>query len=158
MAANANISSIGRFSSQMLTYLGTQRTVKSVQGSVANTFKYASGPARFIDPGSLAQSALGEGVAGSYSPASYNYTRCYFLSRGVGPLYADTMTGLAIDMATMLGVSVQSLLEQVSADGKLLLTADAYRSLNVLRDPGNQVGVVTSVDNRFSLQAREIRS
>lgn len=158
MAANSNISSIGRFSSQMLTYLGTQRTVKSVQGAVANTFKYANGPTSFVDAGSLAQSEFGMGVSGSYSPASYNYAKSYFLARGVGPLYADTMVALSIDMATMLGVSVQSLLEQVTPDGKLLFSADAYRSLNVLRDPGNQVGVVTSVNNRFSLQAREIRS
>ena len=158
MATYSNISSIGRFSSQMLTYLGTQKTVQSRQGTVVNTFKYATGPASFVDPGSLAQSALGEGVSGSYAPDTYNYARCYFLSRGATVVYADTMTALAIDMATMLGVSVQNLLEKINPTGQLLLTPDAYRSLNVLRDPGNQVAIVTSVDNRYSLQAREIRN
>lgn len=156
--ANSNISSIGRFSSQMLTYLGTQRTVKSVNGSVANTFKYATGPTTFIPPDSLSQSDLGGGVVGNYSPNVFNSTRCYFLTRGTGPLYADTMAGLAIDMANILGISVQSLLEQVGSGQRILFTADAYRAFNMLRDPGNQVGVVTAVSNKNSLQAREIRS
>ena len=156
--ANANIATIGRFSSQMLTYLGTQRTVKSVGGTPQNTFKWASGPTFFPSPGSVSQADLGGGVVGNYSSATYNSTLCYFLSRGTGPLYAETMTGLAIDMANMLGVSTQNLLEQAETDGKLLFTADGYRSFNLLRDPGNQVGIVTTVENRFSLQAREIRA
>jgi hypothetical protein len=156
--ANSNIASIGRFSSQMLTYLGTQKTVKYVNGNPTNTFKYASGPTTFPSAGSLLQSDLGGGVVGNYAPNSFDSTKCYFLSRGVGPLYADTMAGLAIDMASMLGISPQALLEQTEANGKLLFTENAYRAFNNLRDPGNQVGIVTSINNRFSLQARQIRS
>lgn len=156
--ANANIATIGRFSSQMLTYLGTQRTVKSVGGTPQNTFKWNQGPTTFPTPGSVSQADLGGGVVGNYSPATYNSTVCYFLSRGTGPLYAQTMTGLAIDMATMLGISTQSLLEQSEINGQLFFTPDAYRAFNLLRDPGNQVGIVTSVSNRNSLKAREIRS
>jgi len=156
--ANPNLTTIGRFSSQMLTYFGAQKTVKTTQGSPANTFKYSTGPTFFPNPGSTSQAALGFGVQGNYSPESYNTTRCYFLSRGSGDMYADAMSGLAIDMASILGVSPQTLLEQTDANGRLLFTQEAYRSFNMLRDPGNQVGVVTSVDNRYSIQAREIRS
>ena len=80
--AASNIPSIGRFSSQMLTYLGTQRTVENVGGSIANTYKYASGPTVFPSPGSISQAALGAGVVGSFSTSSYDSTKCYFLSRG----------------------------------------------------------------------------
>lgn len=156
--ANANIASIGRFSSQMLTYLGTQRTVRSVTGNPANTFKYSKGTTVFPDPGSLQQSELGVGVSGSYPIEWYNNVKCYFQSRGATGLYADAMTGLAIDMATFLGISPQSLLEQVDPTGKLLLSTNAYRSMNSLRDPSHQLGTVTSVDNRYSLKAREIRA
>lgn len=156
--ANSNIATIGRFSSQMLTYLGTQRTVKFVNGVPTNTFKYDSNGAVFPNAGSYLQADLGGGVVGNYSPNSYDSTRSYFLSRGVGPLYADAMSGLAIDMASMLGITPQALLEQSETDSKLLFTENAYRSFNNLRDPGNQVGIVTSVDNKYSLQARQIRS
>lgn len=142
----------------MLTYLGTQKTVKSVDGTPTNTFKYASGPVTFPSAGSVLQADLGGGVVGNYSPNSFDSTKCYFLSRGVGPLYADTMTALAIDMAAQLGIQPQALLQQAEFNGKLLFTDNAYRAFNNLRDPGNQVGTVTSVDNRFSLQARQIRS
>jgi hypothetical protein len=156
--ANANVASIGRFSSQMLTYLGTQRTVKTVTGQSANTFKYATGPVTFPEPGSLQQSVLGGGVVGNFSPSSYDSTRSYFLSRGTGTLYADAMTALTIDMANTLGISPQALLEQSELSSKLLFSPNAYRVFNELRDPGNQVGVVTTVTNKYSLQSRQIRS
>lgn len=142
----------------MLTYLGTQRTVKTIGGVPTNTFKYNTGQAVFPSPGSVSQADLGGGVVGNYSPSAYDTTKCYFLSRGVGPLYADTMAGLAIDMASMLGISPQALLEQSGFNGKLLFTEDAYRAFNNLRDPGNQVGTSTTVDNRSSLQSKQIRS
>lgn len=156
--ANSNITSIGRFSSQMLTYLGTQRTVKYSAGAPVNTYKYSTGTTVFPSPGIVSQASLGDGVVGNYSPSVYNSTKCYFLSRGIGQVYADTMTGLAIDMASMLGISTSALLEEVDVSGQLLLTPDAFRAFNMLRDPGNQVGMVTSIDNRYSLQAKQIRS
>lgn len=156
--ANASVASLGRFSSQMLTYFGTQRTVKTVTGNPANTFKYSSGLTVFPNPGSLEQSLLGVGVSGSYSPDQYNNTRSFFLGRGASVMYAETMTGLVIDMATALGVSPQALLEQSEFSGKLLFSSNAYRTFNMLRDPGNQVGIATTADNRNSLKAREIRA
>jgi len=155
--SNSNIASIGRFSSQMLTTLGTQKTVQIVNGVPTNTFKYNTGSVTFPSAGSLLQADLGGGVVGNYSPASYDSTKSYFLSRGVGPLYADTMTGLAIDMSSQLGITPQALLEQSEFSSKLIFSENAYRAMNNLRDPGNQVGVVTSVDNKYSLQARQIR-
>lgn len=156
--ANSSVTSIGRFSSQMLTYLGTQKTVKSVDGNPTNTFQYATGPTTFPSAGSLSQAYLGGGVSGSYSPEEYNTTKCYFLSRGASEVYAETMTGLVIDMSLMLGVTPQSLLEKFNVGGKTMFTNEAYTAMNMLRDPGNQVTTVTTVDNALSLQARAIRS
>lgn len=156
--ANSNIASIGRFSSQMLTYLGTQKTVKNVGGSYQNTFKYATGPTSFINAGSLLQSKLGEGVVGNFSPSAYDSTKSYFLSRGTGAAYADTMTSLAIDIANTMGISPQALLEQSEISSKLLLSPNAYRLFNEFRDTTHQIGIVTTVSNKRSLQAREIRS
>lgn len=155
--ANTNIASIGRFSSQMLTYLGTQKTVKYVNGVPTNTFKYQNGPTTFPSIGSILQSDIGGGVVGNYQSTSYDSTLSYFLSRGVGKLYAETMAGLAIDMAYQLGISPQSLLERAEINGQLFFTENAYRAMNNLRDPGNQVGTVTTTSNKNSLQARQIR-
>jgi hypothetical protein len=156
--ANSNIASIGRFSSQMLTYLGTQKTVKIINGVPTNTFKYATGTTVFPSAGSVSQADLGGGVVGNYSPSVFDSTKSYFLSRGVGAVYADTMAAIAIDMAAMTGTTPQAMLEQADLTGSLLFTENSYRAFNNLRDPGNQVGIVTSVDNRFSLQAKQIRS
>lgn len=157
--ANANIATIGRFSSQMLTNFGIQKTVKILNGVPTNTFKYTNGTSPvFPSAGAVSQADLYGGVVGNYQPSAFDSTKCYFLARGAGPMYADTMAGLALDMASMLGISPQSLLEQSERSGKLLFTEDAFRAFNNLRDPGNQIGITTSVDNRYSLQARAIRS
>jgi len=158
--ANSNVASIGRFSSQMLTYLGTQRTVKWTGGDqFSNTFKYQTGPTTFPSPDSYEQAFLGGGVSGAWEPNSYDSVKCFFTSRGASVVYAETMAALALDMAAILGVSAQTFLERTAASGQQMsLTADAYRAFNVLRDPGNQVGVVTTVNNKFSLQARQIRA
>lgn len=142
----------------MLTYLGTQRTVRTVTGNSANTFKYSTGPTFFPSPGSVSQAFLGGGVVGSFPSFAFDSTKCYFLSRGAGSMYADTMAALAIDMATMLGITPAALLEQSEKNGQLFFTDNAYRSINLLRDPGNQIGSTTTVQNKFSIQAHQIRS
>ena len=80
------------------------------------------------------------------------------MSRGVGPLYADTMAALAIDMAAIIGINPQAMLEQAELNGELIFSDNAYRAMNNLRDPGNQIGTATSVNNKYSLQASQIRS
>jgi len=156
--ANQQLASVGRFSSQMLTYLGVQRTVKLVNGQPQNTFIYDTGPVSFPSPGSVAQADLGGGVSGNYTSDLYNATTSYFLSRGIGPLYADTMTGLAMDMATMQSTDPITMLAQAEYNGLLAFTNNSYIAMNNLRDPGNQIGSVTDVNNANSLQANQIRS
>lgn len=156
--SNSSIASIGRFSSQILTYLGTQKTVKHINGSTVNTFKYATSPTNFIDPASLSQSRESTGVVGNYSLDSYDSTKCYFISRGSSALYADAMTALAIDMANSLGISTQTLLEQSDVSRRLLLSPNASRVLNSLRDSSHQVGYYSTTLNKNSLKAREIRA
>lgn len=156
--ADSNIASVGRFSSQMLTYLGTQRTIKDVTGTPVNTFKYLYGPTSFVDAGSLLQSELGGGVVSNFEPTSYDSTKSYFLSRSVGTMYADTMTALTMDIASTLGISPQTLLERSDTTSGLNLSPDAYLAFNQLRDPSHQIGNITTVTNSNSLQARAIRS
>lgn len=157
--ADPSISTLGRFSSQMLTYLGTQRTVANVPGGIAgNTFKYASGPTVYPVPGSVLQATSGQGVPGSYSPAVYNSVTSFYLSRGASQLYADTMAALTIDTAAIMGITPMAFLAQSEVNGQMALQAAGYTSINMLRDPGNQIGTSTPVSNQNSLVATQIRS
>src|SRR5271165_5881407 len=126
--SDQSLATLGRFSSQMLTYLGVQRTVKIVNGQPQNIFKYANGYVSYPSPGSVSQADLGGGVVGNYSADTYNSTTCYFLSRGVGSLYADTMAGLAIDMAAMTNTDPQAMLEELDFNGQLMFTDNSYRA------------------------------
>jgi hypothetical protein len=157
--ADISISTLGRFSSQMLTYLGTQRTVEKVAGGIAgNTFKYGSSSTVFPAPGSVLQATAGQGVPGSYSPAVYNSVTSFYLSRGASQVYADTMTALTIDTAAILGITPADFLIQSEINGQMVLKDDGYTAINMLRDPGNQIGTSTPVSNRDSLVASQIRS
>lgn len=156
--SNSNVPSLGRFSSQILTYLGAQRTVKLVGSQFANTYKYATGSISYPDVGSVQQYMGTITVVGNYTPAAYDSTKSFFISRGASIMYAEAMTALLIDMSYMLGVSPQSLLENSEVMGKLTLSTSSYSKFNNLRDSGNQVGKATAVTNNKSLQSRAIRA
>ena len=155
--ADPTIASLGRFSSQMLSYLGTQRTVQNVDGTYSNVFKYATGPTTFVEPDSYQQATLGYGVVGNFSPDDYNATVAFFQSKGTTQVYSDTMTSLAIDIAALMQMSPQAFLESTTSAGQFQLTDQAYAIFNILRDPGHQVGTATPTINSQSLQARQIR-
>ena len=159
MTTNIYTARTGRFASQMLSAFGVQRTARTVQGTIANTFKYATGHNVYTDPTLLANVILADGkVSGYCSPDEYDQIRCFFLSRGAGPVYADTMAFLTVDMARMLAVTTTSLLEQSEVAGKLDFSDEAYYEFNKLRDPGNQVTISNTVSNQRSMQARQIRA
>lgn len=142
----------------MLTYLGTQKTVKSVSGSTVNTFKYQSGNTVFPSPDSISQADLGGGVVGNFSPFVFDSVKCHFLSRNASVAYAEAMAALVIDIATMTSSTPQEVLEQVNSSNQMFFTENAYRAFNNLRDPGNQLATVTTVINKQSLIASQIRS
>lgn len=156
--ADNNIPGLGRFSSQMLSYLGTQRTVSVTPTGIYNVFKYALGPTTYPSPGSKRMSALGFGVVGSLSGGTYDKIRSYYISRGASIVYADTMTMLTVDIAISLGVTPISLIEKVEREGKVLFTDDMMIAFNTLRDPSHQVSRSVNVNNRNSFKSNEIRA
>ena len=155
--SNSSAVTTGRFASQMLGSFGVQRTVRTVQGVVANTFKYLSGGAPA--GASTYSSFVGTNMEVGYcAPNTYDQSRCYYIDRGASSLYADTMAMLSIDMSRMLGITTVNLLEQSELSGKMNFSNEAYNAINKLRDPGNQLAITTAVNNRRSLQARQIRA
>ena len=155
--SNSSAVTTGRFASQMLGSFGVQRTVRTVQGVVANAFKYLSGGA----PAGVStySSFVGTNMEVGYcDPDTYDQSRCYYIDRGASSLYADTMAMLSIDMSRMLGITTVNLLEQSELSGKMNFSDEAYNAMNKLRDPGNQLAITTAVNNRRSLQARQIQA
>jgi hypothetical protein len=134
----------------MLTNFGAQQTIRNGL-SAPQTTKYSSGAP-------ISRSTQLMGVVGSYSSDEYNSTKCYFLSRGASIMYADAMTALVIDTAQLMGISPQSVLEQSTINKKFDFSNGAYSAINMLRDPGNQIGKATPINNRNSLKARELLS
>jgi len=156
--ANSNLPALGRFSSQMLTYLGAQRTVQTTSNGSYNTFKYATEPLTYPSPGSQKMANLGLGVVGAVSGGLFDRVKGYFLSRGASQTYADTMTLLTIDIAFILDITPISLIEKVEKEGKVLFTDEMLSSFNVLRDPSHQVAQSSDISNRDSFKANEIRA
>ena len=141
----------------MLSLLGAQPQVTLVNGVPTTTYKYASGSISSPNTSSINQSALGYGVVGSYSSDTYNTVVSFFLSKGLTTVYAETMAALLIDMALMIGIQPQQLIESSLSDTLLSFSDNAYRAMNNLRDSGNQIGNASDVSNNNSLQRRQIR-
>jgi hypothetical protein len=150
----AEVTAVGRFSSQMLTYLGTQKTVKTVTTGPHNTFKYAQGDTFFVEPSKV---ELIDGVVGSMDATTFYSTRAYFTSRGASLAYAETMAALAIDISKFLNTPIRTFLDNLSKEGQILFSDEAYRAFNMLRSTSHQVGRATSIDNTLSFKARQIR-
>jgi len=155
--ADNNIPGLGRFSSQMLSYLGTQRTASVTPSGVYNVFKYTTGDTTFTSPGSAKMGNLGAGVVGNVSGGTFDQIKCYYLSRGASQVYADTMTMLTVDIAATLGITPMVLIERAQHDGKVLFSDATMTAFNNLRDPSHQVANSTSINNRQSFKSNEIR-
>lgn len=155
--ADNNIPSLGRFSSQMLTYLGTQRYVSTGASGSYNTFKYNTKPSVYVDPDSKKLSRIGAGVPGQTTGNIFDRTKAYFKSRGASEVYADSMALLVIDTAQILGVTPLSLIERSERDRRFLLSNNAMTAFNTLRDPGHQVSSTSETQNRQSFKATQIR-
>lgn len=156
--SNSSTTNTGRFSAQLLSSMGIQRTIRTVQGAVANTFKYATGDGTM--QGILPMRSMASTTAtepGYCSPSVYNQTRCFYLDRGASSAYADTMTIVSLDMGRLLGISTANLLEQSEVSGKMDFSDVAYYVMNSLRSRGDQVAAVSITNNRRSKQARQIR-
>ena len=158
MSVNTATSTLGRFSAQMLTYLGTQRTVQNYNGAIANTFKYANGPIVYPSPDSILRGFDAPTDTGNYSPDTYNTITCFNLANGANNMYADTMAALTIDVAASMSISPVQLLFQSGTAGVLSLQSAGYASINQLRDPGNQIGNGAPISNSKSLIAGQIRA
>ena len=150
------MTTVQRFSSQMLGYLGAQRTTINTNGTVTNAIKYHVDDWPIYPPATSVTRTTGEW--GNYSPDVYNFTRCYFLSRGAGDAYSDTMSALAMDTSALMGISITKFLALVDQGGHLQLPPSAQHAMNMLRSPGNQLSTVKPANNRTSFQARQIRA
>lgn len=155
--ADNNIPALGRFSSQMLSYLGTQRTVTQSVNGTYNSFKYSQGYTFYPSPGTEKLSKLGYGVVGNVSGNMLDRIKSYYISRGASQVYADTMALITTDIAFAMNITPVALIEKVERDGKVLFTDDMLTAFNLLRDPSHQVSITSTVNNRGSFKSQEIR-
>jgi hypothetical protein len=73
---------------------------------------------------------------------------------GAEPLAAKTMALVLVDAAKAQGVAVMSLIDATNTEEMALISNEAYRQINQLRDISSQLGSSQDIDNSESLRSR----
>lgn len=155
----SEVLTVGRFSSQLLNYRGSEKKIRLIGDTLQNTFDNSStgsDVAVGIDSASLATNTLQKG---SIKGIVYSALKAFFVSRGVGVTNANALALLTIDAAKISGVSPMSVIEDILQKNskKIQFKNDIIISHNLLREPGNQLGKTNTVNNKKSFQARLIK-
>lgn len=145
-----------RLSTQMLQQRGAQRKIVVENGKLVNTYSGGSGREHFSLPGSVL-STKGSTFPASVNPEQFYIIRAHYQKRGSSKLAAETMALLLIDTARVLSVSPMSLLDE-SSSGKMTLALGAYSTMNSLRVPSDQQGVVETAVHKKTAKALAIRA
>ena len=145
-----------RFSSQMLALFGIQPRVISTGTGTATQYRYNG-------TGSVSEYAFlpSDGtvrVSGGISPNDYNQSRCFYEGRGITGNSADTLATIAVDAAQLLGVTTGYFLENSYLGQRTRYSSAQAETVNLLRDQTNQIANLSSINNRISLQSRQIRA
>lgn len=149
--------SIGnRLSTQVLQQRGAQRQVRVESGKLVNTYVGGTGTEHFPSPNAVFSSMAARAPA-EVSPEKFYIVRAHFEKRGASRQNAETMALLLLDTAKSLGVPPLSLVSG-GLQTDLSLSIQAYATLNQLRVPSDQQGMVKSVNNRNSFKGLAIRA
>ncbi len=150
MAAN-------RASTQLVQFLGAEITARNTAGKLANVVKDGLGGERTRDASS--QRAGTEDVEpASINIADFQAALAHMQQNGAEPLAAKTMAVVMVDAAKAQGVGVMSLLKNTSAQEVALVSQEAYRFINQLRDISSQLSGSKAIDNSKSLRSRYLLS
>lgn len=149
-----HVTSVGRFSSQMLSQRGASRDLKFVDGRMSNVFSNSKGGEYYPSVDAIV-SGNHNVFTGSVNSNVFSAVKAFFSGRGASETQANTMALLVIDVSKALGVSPVSLIEQTGV-GKIMFSEETYRIFNQLRPPTNQTGKMKNVDNRASMISNRV--
>lgn len=144
-----------RLSTQLLQQRGAQKKIVLQSGKLVNTFVGGSGSEQAPAPSSVLSSKGNLSIA-EVSVERFYVVRSHFQKRGSSLLAAETMALLILDTAKALEVSPMSLLTE-SETNKLTLPISAYATLNKLRVPSDQQGVVETASHKRTRKGSAIR-
>lgn len=151
-----SVTNVGRFSSGLLNQFGAQRKTALSNGAIVNKFSNSQGNefSPNVESRMLTDKEL---TTGAVNENTYTAVQAYFESRGASLANSATMASITIDTAKLIGISPMLLLEYTD-NNEVVLSGDAYSSLNELRSASDQNQLVSDVNNRKSLKARSIRA
>lgn len=91
----------------------------------------------------------------SIDPVQYDMVKSKLSKIGFKEANAKTMASILVQVAKSAGVNPLTYFD-VNED-TLKLTNDTYRTINLLRPPGNRIGLTEPVENRKSQQYKLIK-
>lgn len=142
-----------RNSQKLINYLGTETSVKLVDGSYKNVFVGGKGNDKAVPAGSALLSSVNTNPS-SVNISEYHAARTFLKKNGYGEKLAKTYALLLTDVAKIKNVSIYELLKSV---GDVVdLSAEELAIINQYRSKNTQESKLTLLDNSKSFKARNI--
>ena len=142
---------------QLIQFLGAEITARNRGGALHNVVKNGLGGERTQQADSQRvgrNASTADFEAGSINIGDYEAALVYMEAHGAEPLAAKAMALVMLDAAKAQGVGVMSLLKTTSTQEVALVTNEAYKYINQLRDISSQLSGSGTIDNSKSYRSR----
>lgn len=146
---------VNRTSKQLVQFLGADITARNIGGGLHNVVKNGLGDERFQQADSQ-RGATVDIEPGALNIRDYQAALVHMENNGVQPLAAKAMALVLLDVASVQGLNVMSLIRNTATQELALVGTEAYQYINQLRGGSSQLSGSNAIDNSKSLRSRYI--
>ena len=144
-----------RFSKDTYARRGTKKKFRNLNAKLSATFSDSLGNDKAVEASNLILNT-DDYVPSSISKDNFYTVRSYFVNRGVSGTNADSMSLLINDAAKVAGTSPQELASAFEDNKEVMLSVEAYVSMNFFRPTSDQIMVLIENDNKKSFRNRNV--
>lgn len=142
-----------RNASKLINYLGTETSVRLVEGAHQNVFVGGDGNDKAIDASSVNLSSSIKNLS-AVNIEDYLMARTYLIKHGFDEKLAKTYALIVADIAKLNNVSIFEVLDE--SNGVIDFSINDLSMINLYREPSSRQSKVSELSNSNSYKSRSI--